>query len=153
MGAHRKQHYGDLAGLAQAAGALPIVGDTGYAKTGVSRSFAAVAHRAAPGPPKTAPARFRRGTRVVGWNPADTDDLVQETYAKAYAGFGTVQRAPTCAPGCTGSRPTRSDEGRRAMPDEEDFHATASCASRTVGERSGRGARPSFSEHRLGAHS
>ena len=36
-------------------------------------------------------------------DPADAEDLVQETYAKALKGFGAFAKALTCAPGCFGS--------------------------------------------------
>lgn len=35
-------------------------------------------------------------------NPADAEDLLQETMVKAYAGFRRSARAPTSRPGCTG---------------------------------------------------
>ena len=36
-------------------------------------------------------------------NPADAEDLVQETFVKAYAASGRSVRAPTSRRGCTGS--------------------------------------------------
>ena len=36
-------------------------------------------------------------------NPADAEDLLQETMVKAYAGSGRSERAPTSRRGCTAS--------------------------------------------------
>ncbi len=44
-------------------------------------------------------------------NPADAEDLVQETYLKAYAAFASFRRAPTSRPGSTGSSPTPTSTG------------------------------------------
>src|SRR5215470_4440261 len=65
-GAHRKQHYADLAGLAQAAGALSAYAIPGGAKPGVRLLLRRLDSPAGIRAANTAPARFRRGTRVVG---------------------------------------------------------------------------------------
>ena len=36
-------------------------------------------------------------------NPADAEDLVQETFLKAYSAFGTFRAGTNLRPGCTGS--------------------------------------------------
>jgi len=66
-GAHRKQHYADLAGLAQAAGAFPAYAIPGARKPESAYFFAALTHRPSVRAAKTSSARFRRGTRVAGW--------------------------------------------------------------------------------------
>jgi len=54
-GAHRKQHYADLAGLAQAAGAFPAYVIPGARNPESDCFFADLTHRPASGTPKPRP--------------------------------------------------------------------------------------------------
>ena len=110
-GAHRKQHYADLAGLAQAAGAFPAYAIPGARKPESAYFFAALTHRPSVRAAKTSSARFRRGTRVVGWPLAGRrkGERFRHTSGKPF-----VSCPATCRPPSTWR--TRRDTATRRSP-------------------------------------
>ena len=77
-------------------------------------------------------------------NPADAEDLVQETYLKAYRAFGSFRRAPISRRGCTGSSPTRSSTpiGPRNVGPSRAMSTTSRISTSTSASAGSRRRRP-----------